>query len=147
MTPENYVASWKLLLLGTLTLVICGALIFAGAAGCKAYDRAQKRADASNEVKLTHIRIAQAQQQARINRAQIAATKAEAQKRIVEAHGIRAAQDLIAKTLTPLYVQHEAIQAQKLNGAGDRTYIPVGPQGVPLVANVVDPSLENPGGQ
>jgi len=132
----------KVVTLALLFCVICGLLIFGGVAGCKSFQRYQKRADANNNVKITNINISKAQQQARINRAQIAAVKAEAQKRIAEAHGIRVAQDLISKTLTPLYVQHEAIQAQKATAGGDRTiYIPVGPQGVPLVANVNDPKL------
>jgi len=114
----------------------CGAV-----AAQKSFNRYQKRADANNNVKVTNINIRKAEQEARIVEAQIKATEARARKRVAEAHGIREAQDLIAKTLTPLYVQHEAIQAQKVGGNGDRTYIPVGPQGVPLVANVNDPKL------
>jgi hypothetical protein len=119
--------------------------LLGGCTGFRAYHRAQKRAEANNNVKITHINIRRAQQQAQIVNAEIAATRARAKKRVVEAEGIRRAQDLIAKTLTPLYVQHEAIQAQRAGGGGDRTYIPVGPQGVPLVADLNAPSLENPG--
>ena len=61
---------------------------------------------------------------------------------MIEAEGIRKAQDLISKTLTPLYVQHEAIKAQENDRQGDRTYIPVGPQGVPLVAGVNGDSVK-----
>jgi hypothetical protein len=106
------------------------------AAGHKAYSRYQKRADANNAVKVTAINIRKAQQQAQIVHAQNAAVRARAEQRVIEAEGIRKAQDLISKTLTPLYVQHEAIKAQENDRQGDRTYIPVGPQGVPLVANV-----------
>jgi hypothetical protein len=127
-----------------VVLVVTLFLSIGSAAGCKEYNRYQKRADAKNNVKVTNINIQRAEQQAKIVRAEIKATQARAEKRVAEAHGIRQAQDLIAKTLTPLYVQHEAIQAQKIGGAGDRTYIPVGPQGVPLVADVAQPSLENP---
>lgn len=126
---------------GAVVLIACFVLIVGSVAGWKSFNRYQKRADANNNVKVTNINIRKAQQQARIVNAEIQATKAEARKRVAEAHGIRQAQDLIAKTLTPLYVQHEAIQAQKVGNDGDRTYIPVGPQGVPLVANVNDPKL------
>lgn len=132
---------------GVVAVLVFLAFCVAGAAGCREYNRYQKRADAKNSVKVTHINIQRAQQQAQITRAQIEATKARAQKRIVEAKGIKRAQELIADSLTPLYVQHEAIQAQKVGGAGDRTYIPVGPQGVPLVADVSEPSLESPEGR
>lgn len=105
---------------------------FAGCAGSKSFTRHQKQADAKNRVKVTHIEISRAKQQAQINRAQIEATKAEADKRVAEAQGIRKAQDLIAATLTDRYIQHEAIQAQKTD-PGRTVYIPVGPQGIPLV--------------
>lgn len=127
----------KLVVWGLVALAVVLVLTIGGCAGAKSFSRYQKQADARNQVKITHILIQRAKQQAQINYAQIQATKAEAQKRIVEAEGIRRAQDLISKTLTPLYVQHEAIQAQKLTANGDRTiYIPIGPQGVPLVADV-----------
>ena len=62
--------------------------------------------------------------------------EAEAKKRIVQAQGIATAMGLIQTKLTPLYVQHEAIEAQKLMvGSPNHSaiYIPVGPMGVPLV--------------
>lgn len=112
-------------------LVIVGLWI-----GYKTVHRSQVRADANNRVKVTHINIRNAAQQAQVVHAQNAAVQARAEQRVIEAEGIRKAQDLISKTLTPLYVQHEAIKAQMDDRQGDRTYIPVGPQGVPVVANV-----------
>jgi hypothetical protein len=53
----------------------------------------------------------------------------------VQAAGIANAMQIIRGQLSPLYVQHEAIEAQKLmvNSANHTTvYIPVGPMGVPL---------------
>jgi hypothetical protein len=116
-------------------------LIFTLAAGgCKEYNRYQKRAEANNRVKVTHIEIRRAEQQARINRAQIAATEAEADKRRAEAKGIRDAQDTIQATLTDRYLQHEAIQAQKAIATSGKNnsliYLPSGPNGVPLVQDV-----------
>lgn len=65
--------------------------------------------------------------------------KAEREKRIVQAEGIAAAMERIQMKLTPLYVQHEAIEAQKaMVGSPNHStiYIPVGPMGVPLVRTV-----------
>lgn len=65
--------------------------------------------------------------------------KIEEQKkaiRVVEAEGIAKAMEIIQAKLTPMYLQHEAIQAQeKMVGSPNHTtiYIPVGPMGVPLV--------------
>jgi len=124
----------------TVVFVVLALLIvvlFIGVvSGFKVWKRAQKRADANNQVKVTAIMIRNAQQQAKVVHAQNAAIQARAEQRVIEAEGIRKAQDLISKTLTPLYVQHEAIKSQENDRQGDRTYIPVGPQGVPLVAPV-----------
>ncbi|HYB92021.1 MAG TPA: SPFH domain-containing protein [Candidatus Binataceae bacterium] len=67
---------------------------------------------------------------------EIETEKAKAQKRVVEARGIADAMEIVKNQLTPLYIQHEAIQAQeKMVGSPNHTevYIPVGPLGVPLV--------------
>jgi hypothetical protein len=137
--PTNPVKAGVYIAIG----VVVFALLLGGAiAGFKSFGRYQKRADANNNVKVTNINIRKAQQQARIVHAQNAAIKAKAEQRVIEAEGIRKAQDLISKTLTPLYVQHEAIKAQENDRQGDRTYIPVGPQGVPLVANINDAQVK-----
>lgn len=136
MSNQPNPLSAKNIILAGIVFVLLVALCVGGAAGCKQYKRYQKRADANNNVKVTNINIRKAEQEARIVHAQNAAVRARAEQRVIEAEGIRKAQDLISKTLTPLYVQHEAIKAQENDRQGDRTYIPVGPQGVPLVANV-----------
>jgi type II secretory pathway pseudopilin PulG len=127
----------KLVALGLAGLVALVLIIMVMVAGFRAFGRWQKRADAHNQVAVTHILIKKAQQQALINRAQIAATIAEAQKRYQEAVGIRRAQDEIQKTLTPLYVQHEAIRAQERVAESGKNntiiYSPSGSNGVPLV--------------
>ena len=56
-------------------------------------------------------------------------------KREVQAQGIANAMQIIRGQLNPIYVQHEAIEAQKaMVNAPNHTvvYIPVGPMGVPL---------------
>ncbi|MFN7972167.1 MAG: SPFH domain-containing protein [Acidobacteriota bacterium] len=63
----------------------------------------------------------------------------EQQKRIIQAEGIAKAMEVINQRLTAQYLQHEAIEAQKLmvNSPNHTTvYIPVGANGVPLVGNV-----------
>jgi len=60
----------------------------------------------------------------------------DAEIRIEEAKGIAEAQKIINATLTPNYLQHEAIQAQRaMANAPNHTtvYIPVGTNGLPLV--------------
>lgn len=60
----------------------------------------------------------------------------DAEIRIEEAKGIAEAQRIINATLTPNYLQHEAIQAQAAMAASPNhttVYIPVGNNGLPLV--------------
>ncbi len=60
----------------------------------------------------------------------------DAEIRIEEAKGIAEAQRIINATLTPNYLQHEAIQAQEHMAASPNhttVYIPVGNNGLPLV--------------
>ncbi len=123
-----------------MVVVIClilVAAIFGGVVGCKAFNRSQARAEATNQVKISHIYIEKAHEEALINHAQIEATAAEAQKRIVEAKGIAEATKIVDQTLTPLYVQHEAIQAQKeiaTSGQNNTViYVPAGTNGTPLI--------------
>jgi len=67
---------------------------------------------------------------------QEAIAEADARIKIKEAEGIAAAQEIINKTLTSNYLQHEAIQAQRMMASSPNhttIYIPVGANGVPLV--------------
>lgn len=62
--------------------------------------------------------------------------KRDAEIRIEEAKGIAESQKIINTTLTPNYLQHEAIQAQRemANSPNHTTvYIPVGSNGMPIV--------------
>ena len=63
----------------------------------------------------------------------------ERTKREVQAAGIANAMQIIRGQLSALYIQHEAIEAQKLmvNSPNHTTvYIPVGPMGVPLTGTI-----------
>jgi hypothetical protein len=122
--------------------ILIGVVVTVGAgiglsAGVQAYKRAERRANAENLVRVTRIEIGQAQQQALVARAQVAAAKADAEKQYQEAIGVRRAQGVIARGLTPQYLQYEAIQAQKAVATSGRNntliYLPSGSGGVPLV--------------
>lgn len=114
---------------GVLIIAIGGfGLVAVG----KSFGRYQARADANNTVKVSNIEIRNQEQ-----RIQIAKQKAEIRKQ--DAIGVREAQDEIAKTLTPLYVQFEMTEALKqiaLSGTNNSTvFIPSGAAGIPLISN------------
>jgi len=97
-----------------------------------AYSRYQARQDAANQIQVNHLVIQQQQQLVDVEKA-----KAEIRKQ--EAIGIAEAQKTINATLTPLYIQHEAIQAQeKMVNSPNHTeiYIPSGANGVPIIPMV-----------
>jgi hypothetical protein len=109
-------------------LVILMTMLF----GFPAYGRYQDRMNESNQIYLNQLQIQQTQQLV-----QVEIQKAEIRKQ--EAIGIAEAQHTINATLTPLYIQHEAIQAQeKMANSPNHTeiYIPSGANGVPLVPMV-----------
>lgn len=132
----------------TITVVIAVVALIGIVLGCmwgfKAYGRYQKVQDAKNQVtttqiaarnkvKLNEIEISQQQQRVKIE-------QQKAQIRFEKSKGIREAQDEIAKTLTPLYVQFEMTEALKeiaLSGKNSSViYIPTGADGLPVVAPV-----------
>lgn len=123
MKPTGIVAS-------AVAFLVLGAIVIAALFGffalTKSFNRYQKRADAENNVRVTQIQIKNQRQ-----RVQIARQKAEI--RFQDATGIRRAQDEIALTLTPFYLQHEMIQAMRESGAST-IYIPTDPAtGLPVV--------------
>jgi regulator of protease activity HflC (stomatin/prohibitin superfamily) len=69
----------------------------------------------------------------------------ERTKREVQAQGIANAMQIIRGQLSPMYIQHEAIEAQKqmVNSPNHTVvYIPVGPMGVPITATM--PAVPQP---
>ncbi len=76
----------------------------------------------------------------------MAKQKAEIRKQ--DAIGVRNAQDEIAKTLTPLYVQFEMVEALKdIAHSGNNSsvvYIPSGANGIPLVSTTDPDSVGQP---
>lgn len=104
------------------------ALMFA----IPAYGRYQRLANERNQVTVNDIQIQQTQQLVKVQ-------QQKAQIAVEEAKGIAESQRIINDTLTPLYIQHEAIQAQKdqINSPNHTViYIPSGNNGVPVVSTV-----------
>lgn len=143
--------SWIAAFLGAIVLLL---LVIMGAIwGFNAFGRSQATADAknqaniriiaaNNEVQRTQIQISNQAQQIKVHQQQADIRKADAV-------GVRAAQDEIAKTLTPLYVQWEMTQALvQIAQSGKNSsviYIPSGAGGVPLVSGVAgQPSVTQP---
>src|SRR5437870_10088378 len=86
------------------------------------------------EVKDALIAIAATQELQRKD-TEIEIERKERTKREVQAQGIANAMEIIRGQLSAMYVQHEAIEAQKamVNSQNHTVvYIPVGPMGVPL---------------
>lgn len=114
----------------TAVLVVFAlVLVGIGMVGCPSYNRYQDRQNAGNEIQINNLKIQQTQQLVEVE-------KQKAQIREQEAIGIAEAQKTINATLTPLYIQHEAIQAQeKMINSPNHTeiYIPSGANGVPII--------------
>jgi type II secretory pathway pseudopilin PulG len=104
------------------------------------YGRYQKRANARNEITVNHIRIQQQEQRVKI-------AKQNANIRYQNAVGVKRAQDEIQKTLTPIYVQFEMVDALKAiaqSGSNNSVvYIPSGANGIPLIQGA-GPSVGQP---
>lgn len=134
----RYATVTSIIAIGGLIGIILGCMF-----GFKAFSRYQARQDvdnyvktsqvrANNEVTLNEIKIGRQAQRVKIEQQQ-------AQVRLEKAKGLRMAQDEIAKTLTPLYVQFEMTEALKEIATSGKNntviYIPVGPDGLPMVAD------------
>jgi hypothetical protein len=134
---------WKLGVAAIITLVAVVVAFFALIAAGKSFNRYQQRADANNRVKVSNIEIRNQAQ-----RVQIA--KQQAEIRLQNSIGVRKAQDEIAKTLTPLYVQFEMVEALKAiatSGSNNSiVYIPSGANGIPLVSTTSPNEVKNPDG-
>lgn len=123
-------------------IVLLGSVVGIGATArylsrhSRNQDRTQALYDAKNKVKVSSIEIKNQNQRVEV-------AKQQAEIRLQNAIGIREAQDQIAKTLTPLYVQFEMTQAlleiAKSGKNNSTVFIPSGAGGIPLVSSA-DPS-------
>jgi uncharacterized protein HemX len=126
-----------------LALALLLGLILGSVAGFKSFGRHQAVADANNKAHVARIAAANETQ---VNELRISAqaqkvkiTQQEAQIRFEAAKGVREAQDEISRTLTPLYVQFEMVDALKQIAESGKNntvvYIPSGANGIPLVSD------------
>lgn len=126
-----------------VALSLCVVLALGISIGFRTVGRSQARADANNRVKISAIEIRNQEQ-----RVTVAKQKAEIRKQT--AIGVREAQDEIAKTLTPLYVQFEMVEALKAIAKSGRNssviYLPSGANGIPLVSTVDQNKVGQPDG-
>jgi hypothetical protein len=130
----------KYVLLGTAAfvglVVLLAVLSLGWTVASKNVHRTQARKDATNAVAISSIEIRNQEQ-----RIQVA--KQQAEIRLQNAIGVREAQDEIAKTLTPLYVQFEMVEALKEIARSGKNnsvvFLPSGANGIPLVSTI-DPT-------
>lgn len=108
-------------------LVIFGSIIGVAAIG-RGFGRSQRLADERNQIQVNEIQIQQTKQLVQV-------AQQKAQITVAQANGIAESQRIINGTLTPLYLQHEAIQAQE-SQSNKIIYVPSGDQGIPLVQTV-----------
>lgn len=123
-------------------IIILVGLIFGFVGFGQGFGRYQDIQNANNEAQVARI---QANNEKYVNELRIAAQAQKVQIAVQDAAirkqnalGIRAAQDEIAKTLTPLYVQFEMTEALKEIAESGKNntviYIPTGANGLPMVA-------------
>lgn len=136
---EGYNKTWHPL--NVVKASIAGLILLLGFilllwVGIASIGRWQARADAANRVRISAIEI-------RNQKQRILIAQQQAEIRRQNAIGVREAQDEIAKTLTPLYVQFEMTEALKAIATSGKNnsvvYLPSGANGIPLVATT-DPN-------
>jgi regulator of protease activity HflC (stomatin/prohibitin superfamily) len=142
LRPEDWQFIRRIAVVVVVVIVLLLAMVFGLIAAGKSFGRYQDVQEANNRAQVARIN---AENEQHVNELRIAAqaqkVKIAAQDaaiRLQNAIGIREAQDKISETLTPLYVQLEMTEALKeiaLSGKNNTViYIPVGPDGLPMVA-------------
>lgn len=119
----NYLL-WAVFGVVTSLVVILGLMYF-----LPSYRRNQVLLNERNQTTVNDIQIAQTEQLVKVQ-------TQKAQIQIEEAKGIAESQNIIKTSLTPLYIQYLAIEAQKqqVNGQNHTIiYVPSGNNGIPLV--------------
>lgn len=122
--------------IGMLIGIVVGCILLFAAVG-----RHNRLASAKNNVKISTVEIANQEQR-------VTVAKQQAEIRLQNAVGVREAQDEIAKTLTPLYVQYEMVQALEAIATSGKNnsivYVPSGANGIPLVSTVNPSQVTSP---
>ena len=147
--PVGRIARWTAGSLAGIILSVFGVSVGLGAYGRWSHVQEAKnkattqRIDAENQAKVNQLLINSADQQIQIHQKQ-------AQIRLADAVGIREAQDEVSKTLTPLYVQFEMVDALKTIAESGKNntvvYIPTGANGIPLISNSDQSQVGTPKG-
>lgn len=131
MSYQKIILKWTAAVVAALLLILI--LVMVSVLGFSALGRYNSRQDTKNRVTNSKTEI---QNQAQL----IEVTKNKAEIRKQEAIGIKEAQDQISSTLTPFYLQWEAIQAEQAVATSGKNntivYVPSGPMGVPMVNDV-----------
>lgn len=149
-TPGTMARYAALAAVGLITFL---AVIMGAVAGFNAFGRSQDMADAHNKanIALVHANnnVTVSEIQIRNQQQRVKIAQQQAQIRLENAKGVREAQDEISKTLTPLYVQFEMVEALKeIAKSGKNSsvvYIPSGANGIPLVSGTNgSPSVTSP---
>lgn len=137
------------IILSILGFIAAFVLVIVGLFGAFAmknnFHRTQARKNANNSVLISGIEIQNQKQRVEI-------AKQQAEIRLQDAIGVREAQDEIAKTLTPLYVQFEMVDALKQIAQSGRNssvvFIPSGANGIPAVYDMAGATkVGNPQGE
>lgn len=120
---------FKEVILGLIIFFLVIAMLIGSLFGLiafsKNFHRSQRLADERNQIQVNEIQIQQTHQLVQV-------AKQKADIKVQEAYGIAESQKIINGTLTPQYLQHEAIQAQE-SQSNKIIYVPSGNQGIPLV--------------
>jgi hypothetical protein len=139
MSYDDPVPPKKVAAIGTIVFVVVVGLIISMLFGIKAFGRYQRLADARNKVKVSQIEIRNQEQRVLI-------AQQEAEIRHEQSKGVREAQDEIAKTLTPLYVQFEMVEAMKeIARSGSNSsviFIPAGEAGIPIIQDALRSTVQ-----
>lgn len=130
----------KVWVAGILGTIIVGISLWLG---LSAFGRWNAVKGANNEAHIARIHAANQTQVNELlisaNQQQVLIHKQQADIRVADAVGIKAAQDEISKTLTPLYVQFEMVEALKQIAESGKNntvvYLPSGANGIPLIAD------------
>lgn len=135
MKKDNILGTHDVAMVIATVVLVIAVLIgstFGLIALAKGFSRSQRLADERNQTQVNDIQIAQTAQLVKVQ-------QQKAQIQVEQAKGIAEAQDIIKSTLTPAYLQYEAIEAQKSEvNSNNHTiiYIPSSSNGVPLVTTV-----------
>lgn len=129
---EKHIKTFNIVIATVFGFILLIVITFGLTAFGKSFSRYQRLADERNQTQVNDIQIAQTAQLVKVQ-------QQKAQIQVEQAKGIASSQEIIKSSLTPLYIQYLAIEAQKSEVSSPNhtiIYIPSGQNGIPLVNNV-----------